>query len=69
MLVNDLKFFDRDEVAHLSDHAQNLWCGLVLDRIVQFLNSEGLNGGLLTLGAVDRTAHLGDLDFSHGIRD
>ena len=41
MLVNDLKFFDRDEVAHLSDHAQNLWCGLVLDRIVQFLNSEG----------------------------
>ena len=69
MLVNDLKFFDRDEVTHLSDHAQNLWCGLVLDRIVQFLNSEGLNGGLLTLGAVDRTAHLGDFDFSHGIRD
>ena len=69
MLVNDLKFFDRHEVAHLSDHAQNLWCGLVLDRIVQFLNSEGLNGGLLTLGAVDRAAHLGDFDFSHGIRD
>lgn len=69
MLVNDLKFFDRDEVAHLLDHAQNLWCGLVLDRIVQFLNSEGLDGGLLTLRAVDRTAHLGDFDFSHGIRD
>jgi len=69
MLVNDLKFFDRDEVTHLSDHAQNLWSGLVLDRIVQFLNSEGLNRGLLTLGTVDRAAHLGDFDFSHGIRD
>ena len=69
MLVNDLKFFDRDEVAHLLDHAQNLWCGLVLDRIVQFLNSEGLDRGLLTLGAVDRAAYLGDFDFSHRIRD
>jgi hypothetical protein len=69
MLVYDLKFFDRNEVAHLLDHAQNLWCSLVLDRIVQFLNSEGLDGGLLTLWAVDRAAHLGDFDFSHGIRD
>ena len=69
MLVNDLKFFDRDEVTHLSDHAQYLWRSLVLDRVVQFLNSEGLNRGLLTLGAVDRAAHLGDFDFSHRIRD
>ena len=69
MLVNDLKFFDGDEVAHFSDHAQNLGRGLVLDRIVQFLNSEGLNCCLLTLGAVDRATHLGDFDFSHCIRD
>jgi len=64
MLVN-LNFFDLHEVTHGSDHAQDLRSRIVFDRIVQFLNSEGLNRGLLTLGTVDRAAHLGDFDFSH----
>ena len=54
-------------MTHFPDHAQDLWSRFVLDRIVQFLNSEGLHSGLLTLWAVDRTAHLGDFDFSHDL--
>ena len=61
-----LLFFDLDEVTHLAHHSQNLGGGFVLDRIVQFLDSESLKRQFLALRSVDGAAHLGDLDLGHG---
>jgi hypothetical protein len=65
MLVTILLFFHFNQVAHFAHHSQNLGGCFVLNWVVELLDSERLNGRLLTSRSVDGAADLGDDNFSH----
>lgn len=69
MLVVKLMFFDCDQVAHLADHAQDLWRRFMLYWIVELLDAQGLDRFFLTLGPVDGAARLCNGNLTHDYED
>ena len=61
----ELFLFHFDQVTHGAHHAHDLGGVFVFHWVVELFQSESLDGLFLTLGAVDRTAHLSDDNFAH----
>ena len=64
-----LFLFHFHQVTHGAHHAHDLGGVFVFHWVVEFLQSESLDGLFLTLGAVDGTAHLSDDNFAHDQKD
>ncbi len=60
-----LSFSNFYQVANSVDHAQNLGSGLVLNDLVQFMQTQGIEGPLLTSRTIDSAYNLFNLNFSH----
>lgn len=50
-------------MGYFLDHTENLWCALLLYRVVHLFESKGDHRGLLILGSSDDTTYLRYLNF------